>query len=100
MIALLALTDDATLAAVTAVLVGVIGMVSATIAAVSSISNRREISRVRYEVSPNGGSSSYDMIHRLVWETHEQTAKIPELVARVDKLEESECPFFPGKEAA
>lgn len=85
------------------VAVAFIGGTPGVVAAVLSSRNRREtrheIQAVKHEVMPNGGSSSFDLLHRLVWETHERTGPIPELVRRVDELEAApRCPYSSKEE--
>lgn len=75
------------------------------LAAVLTSRNRKELETVRHEVMPNGGSSSFDLLHRLAWETHERAGAIPLLVERVehldrrvDDLELTPCPFQPSED--
>lgn len=64
-----------TLAVLVPVLVATVTAIPATIAAVGARDAKRLVREVRREVMPNGGSSSYDVLHRLVWETHEATTE-------------------------
>ena len=88
------------------VAVAFIGGTPGVVAAVMTGRNRREtraeLAEVRHEVMPNGGSSSFDLLHRLAWETHERTEPIPLLATRVADLdrrladvEGAPCPFQP-----
>lgn len=94
-LSLLAVSEDIAFPALATIVVAVVTTVPATIAASVSVANRRQIEKVRHEVMPNGGSSSFDLLHRLVWETHERTEPIPELVKRVEVLESTPCPYSP-----
>jgi hypothetical protein len=91
--------SEAETTALAGIAVAALTIIPSTLAAFGTLANRRAIARVTNEVTPNGGSSSYDLLHRLVWETHERAGSIPELVSRIDRLEASpRCPY--DKESA
>lgn len=73
--------------ALVAVVVAIVAIVPSTIAAVGTVKNQRQIEQVRHEVTPTkDGSSSFDLLHRLVWETHEKVSNHEE---RITFLEHS-----------
>lgn len=78
-----------------AMIAGTPGVIATVLASRNRQETRQEIEQVRYQVMPNGGGSSFDLLHRLVWETHERTEPIPELVERVERLESTPCPYYP-----
>jgi hypothetical protein len=85
--------DSASAYVAAAIGVAFITAVPSTIAALGVRSTKREIEIVRREVTPTtDGSSSFDLLHRLVWETHETTNKV---VDRVAVLEGHPCPYAP-----
>lgn len=73
------------------VAVAFIGATPGVIAAFVGMTNRKELATVRHEVTPSTGDSSYDLLHRLVWETHEIAGRTEHRVeaihARVEVLE-------------
>lgn len=74
----------------TALLVAIVTIVPSTIAAIGTIGNKREIARVRSEVTPSGSPQEEHerpLLYRLVWETHE---RVTDLADRVSTLETKE----------
>lgn len=85
-----------------AAIAGTPGIIAAVLSSRNRNETRAELQQVRHEVMPNGGSSSFDLLHRLAWETHERSAAIPQLVDRVEQIdarletvEGAPCPFQP-----
>jgi len=66
--------------------VAFIGGTPGVIGAVLASSTAKKVDKVRTEVMPNGGSSSFDLTHRLLWQIHEKTDSID---VRVRSLEQS-----------
>jgi len=77
---------------------GTPGLVGIVVAGRARNETRTELAAVRQEVMPNGGSSSFDLLHRLAWETHERTQHLPDLSDRLTRLELTPCPYTPRTE--
>jgi hypothetical protein len=96
---------------------GTPGVVAAVMSSRNRKETRQELQQVRHEVTPNGGSSSFDLLHRLAWETHESTgeirrrvellddrlvprtevdARLVALDARLGAVEATPCPYQPS----